>query len=238
MLKMTQQRPAVKTKEEWAAVFAGAKHGHVLWDGNAPDPTNPAHAYTSAHHFVSHAKCFGFFRDGGRILDLGCGNSRFGIVFSEMDVEYEGVEPMAECVEFAKAAFGDYGHMRFHHTPVNSPDYGLSGGVDPVHFKLDYPDEHFTDLIAYSVFTHLQTVPVAYNYMNEIRRVLRPGGKLFISWYRSPPDKKADPYIGRSVYNEWDIMNMMWGFSFDCTYGGHTGLYYDQWGMFCTRVRG
>jgi SAM-dependent methyltransferase len=231
MLKL--KKIANKTKEEWAKIFSKACHGHILWNGNAPDPSNPIHAYDTAHNFVSHAIHLGFFNKGNHILDLGCGNGRFGICFSEMDVTYEGVEPMKECVDFCKEAFFDYPHLNFNHTPVNSPDYGLSGNVEPLNFKLNYPDSFFDDVICYSVFTHLQTLDVAKNYIKEIKRVLKPNGNLFITFYRSPPNKSADPYFGRTVFNEWDILTILNGFDCLFSYGGHTDKFYDQWGMFC-----
>lgn len=223
----------IKSQENWVKIFSEAKYGHTLWDGNAPDPDNPIHAYNSAHHFVSHARSLGFFRPKSKILDLGCGNGRFAIVFSEMNVKYEGIEPMKECVNFCKGAFREYPHLNFHHTPVNSPDYGLTGDQPPNHFTLDYPNDFFSDIICYSVFTHLQTLEIAQHYMQEMKRVLRPNGNLFITFYRSPPNKAADSYAGRTVYNEWDIMTMLKQFDVLYSYGGHEDKFYDQWGLFC-----
>ncbi len=225
-----------KSKEDWAKIFANAKFGHVLWDGNVPNPSNPVYAYTTAHHFVNTAKQFGMFVNNNVILDLGCGNGRFGIVFSEMPVQYKGIDPMQECIQFCQYAFNDYSNLEFKHCPLNSPDYGLSGTINPIDFKIPYNDNQFDDVIVYSVFTHLQTLPVAQNYINEIVRVLKPNGRLFSSWYRSPPDKLHNSFAGRSVYNEWDIMNMMNKFKILFTYGGHTGHYYDQWGMFAQKL--
>jgi ubiquinone/menaquinone biosynthesis C-methylase UbiE len=223
----------IKTKEEWADIFAEAKHGHVLWDGNAIDPTNPTHAFNTAQNFVAHSKHLGFFKEGDRILDLGCGNGRFAIAFSEMKVEYEGVEPMKECVDFCKKAFIDYDHIKFYHTPINSPEYGLYGETSMIDFKLDYTDHYFNNIICYSVFTHLKTLDIAKNYIKEIKRLLKKDGNLFITFYRSPPNKSADEFIGRTVYNEWDIMTMLNNFEIIYSYGGHTSEYYDQWGLFC-----
>lgn len=231
MIKMVVNR----TKEEWARVFSQAKHGHILWDGLHENPTNPEHAYVTAYEFVDFAKINGMFLNGSRILDIGCGNGRFGIPFSEMNVSYDGIEPMQECVDFCKFAFSQFKNLRFHHTSIKNPEYGpgLVGQINPENFKIEFSDNTFDDVIAYSVFTHLQTLPIAENYIKEIKRVLKPGGKFFVTWYRSPPDKSPDSYAGRSVFNEWDIMNLLKGFSFIRSYGGHSGEFFDQWGIFC-----
>jgi SAM-dependent methyltransferase len=220
-----------KTKEEWAQVFSLAKHGHVLWDGRADDPSNPELAYTTAWEFVDFVKEYGFFKQNDKVLDLGCGNGRFAICFSEMKVEYTGLDPMKEQIEFCKLAFSQYPNLRFHHIDVRNEHFNPKGSVPPDEFRFPFPDNYLDDVIAYSVFTHLQSLEVAQQYMKEIKRVLKMGGRLFITWYRSPPDKSPTDYVGRTVYNEWDIMSMLNGFQCLFSYGGHSGDFYDQWGL-------
>ncbi len=226
----------LKPYPNWTETFRHAKHGHTLWDGNAPDPHNPAHAATTAWRFYNHAAHLGFFKDGGTILDLGCGNGRFGIPLSDKQVQYVGIDPVKECVVFAQWAFRDFSHLRFEFADIWNEVFNPKGAVKPENYKIPFPDGHFSDLICYSVFTHLQHLHVAQNYMSEIKRVLKPGGKLFVTWYRSPPDSGADKNVGRTVYNEWDIMTMMNGFSVEFSYGGHSGKFYDQWCLFCTKL--
>lgn len=225
-----------KSKEEWKQIFSNAKDGHILWDGNATNPSDPEHAYTSAHRFVNHAKYLGFFRPSNKSLDLGCGNGRMGIALSEIELEYQGLDPMLPCIEFAKTAFQDFPTMYFNHQDILNSVSNPTGAIRPEYYKLPFPNDYFDDVICYSVFTHLERFEVALNYMSEIKRVLKSGGKFFITCYRSPPDPK--PYIGveRTVYLESDIMNMLNGFQFMFTYGGHKSEYYDQWGLFCTKV--
>jgi SAM-dependent methyltransferase len=225
-----------RTQEQWVKDFSQAKHGHILWDGKAEDPYNPIHAYNSAHKFVNWAKNFGFFKDGNRILDLGCGNGRFGIPFSEMNVQYTGIDPMREQILFCNKTFKDYNHLRFIHCDVRNAVFNQKGSVPPEQYQFPFPDGTVDDVIAYSVFTHLQTLPVAQHYISEIKRVLKVGGKFFCTWYRSPANPAPDDNVGRTVYNEWDIMSMMSGFTCQFCYGGHTDLFYDQWGMFCTKA--
>lgn len=225
-----------KSKAQWAEVFAGAKHGHILWDGRAENPYDPALAHSTAHEFVDFAKTLGMFKPGNKILDLGCGNGRFCIPFSGMSVEYTGLDPMREQILFCVDAFKEYPHLKFRHIDVYNECFNPKGSVPIDEYQFPFPDGHLDDVIAYSVFTHLQTVAAARRYMGEIRRVLKPGGRLFVTWYRSPPDPTATHAVGRTVYNEWDIMSMMNGFTYTLTYGGHTGEFYDQWGMFAVKA--
>lgn len=227
-----------KTKEEWAATFVNAKHGHILWDGRAANPYAPELAYTTAFEFVDFAKTFGMFKEGNKILDLGCGNGRFCIPFSTMNVEYTGLDPMREQILFCQSTFASYPRLKFAHIDVKNEVFNPAGSVPVEQYQFPFPNGYLDDVIAYSVFTHLQTLSAAQSYMREIKRVLKPGGKLFITWYRSPPDPKPNDYVGRTVYNEWDIMTMMNGFNYSFTYGGHNSQndYYDQWALFCVKA--
>jgi SAM-dependent methyltransferase len=228
-----------KSKEQWKKIFSDATNGHILWDGKAENPYDSDHAYTSAHRFLEHALYLGFFRTGNKVLDLGCGNGRLGISLSDLDIEYQGLDPMLPCIEFAKKAFEDFPKMHFNHQDIHSAISNPTGTIKPEYYKLPFPDDYFDDVICYSVFTHLERLEVALNYMSEIKRVLKDGGKFFITCYRSPPD--PNPYSGgeRTVYLESDLMNMLSGFQFLYTYGGHVDKkqeYYDQWGLFCTKL--
>lgn len=225
----------MRTKEEWVQAFRGAKHGHVLWDGHAADPTNPELAYSTAHEFVNTASSLGFFKDGNTILDLGCGNGRFGICFAEKPVRYVGVDVVKECIDFCQDVFGEFVNMKFLHLDVWNEVFNPRGKIVPITFKLPFRDECFDDIIVYSVFTHLQTTKVAKHYMKEVWRVLKPGGKFFSSWYRSPPNPESTD-VGRTCYKESDILSFLQGFSFEYTYGGHSDMFYDQWALFGTKL--
>jgi SAM-dependent methyltransferase len=226
-----------KTQEQWGLVFSHAKHGHIMWDGRATNPYDPTLAYSTAWEFIKFAKEQGFFKEGNKILDIGCGNGRFCIPFSEMKVDYTGIDPMREQIKFCDFAFADYPHLKFVLADIQNDVFNPKGSVPAEQYRFPFPDNYLDDTIAYSVFTHLQTLPVAQNYMKEIKRTLKPGGHFFVTWYRCPPDPVADSNVGRTVYHEWEIMTMMNGFEILISYGGHTGEFYDQWGMFCRKLQ-
>lgn len=226
-----------KSKEEWIEIFSHAKDGHILWDGNAPDPYNPEHAYEGSHNFVKHATYLGFFKRGSHILDLGCGNGRFGIALSDLDVFYEGIDPMQPCIEFCKVAFQGMDRFHFQYADIYNAVSNPNGQVKPDNYVIPFADNQFDDVICYSVLTHLEKLSVAKHYMSEIKRVLKPNGRFFVTCYRSPPDPTPDTNINRTVYAESDILNLMQGLNILHTYGGHSGQFYDQWALFCEKRR-
>lgn len=222
------------TKEEWVERFAEAKHGHVLWNGWAKDPYNPEHAYTSSHEFYKHARRHGFFKTGSSTLDLGCGNGRVPIALTEHAVKYVGIDPVQKSIEFCKTAFAEWPDFHFIHMDLKNESFNLEGTLDPGQLTLPFPSFCFDNVICYSVFTHLQDISVATRYIIEILRVLKSGGKLFTSWYRCPPNL-LDRFVGRTVFLERDIMNLLQDFYFNETQGGISTQYYDQWDLFCTK---
>ena len=221
-----------KSKEQYSEIFSNPKDKNTY---------NPEHNYTSSNQFIEHALYLGFFSTGNKVLDLGCGNGRLGISLSnlDLDIEYQGLDPMLPCIEFEKNVFIDFPKMHFNHQDIYSAISNPTGTIKPEYYKFPFPDNYFDDVICYSVFAHLERFEVALNYMSEIKRVLKDGGKFFITCYRSPPDPKPYSSGERTVYLESDIMNMLSGFQFLYTYGGHVNQkqeYYDQWGLFCVKL--
>lgn len=226
----------MKSKEEWTKLFSKAKHGHILWDGNHPDPKNPIHVHRKSHETVNNLSRFGFFQEGASVLDLGCGNGRLCVALTEKAIKcYVGMDAMKESIDFCKETFADYAkRFAFKHMDVYNEYANPKGSVQPEHMSLPFTDEAFDNIVVYSVFTHLQNLPAASRYMSELRRVLKKGGKLFTTWYRSPPNP-ATTEVGRTVYPEWEIMTLLSGLKFDYTYGGHSPDFFDQWGVVATK---
>jgi SAM-dependent methyltransferase len=225
----------IRSRQQWAEIFSHAKHGHILWDGWAPDPYAPDHAYVSAYRDVETAVAWGMFKPRNKVLDLGCGNGRLEIALADMDLEVVGIDPMAPCIDFCKWAFDGYWNCEFLFADIWNEVFNPTGAVKAEEYTIPYPDAYFDDVQAYSVFTHLQTVEAASRYMNEIWRVMKPGGKFFSSWYRSPPNPETND-VGRTAYKESDILTMLQGFSFEYTYGGHSDKFYDQWALYGTKL--
>jgi len=213
--------------QDWADKFSTLKAGHILWDGTAKNPSDPRLAVTTSRHFCQHVGSFGFLEPGNHILDVGCGNGRLCIGLTEYDITYEGFDTEKPCIDFCNTTFADYPQFKFQYVDVAA--YSNAKGQTPAsQFIFPYEDNSFDTVIVYSVFTHLCDYESADNYMKQIKRVLKPGGKIFCTWYRSPPNPATD-FFGRTTYYEAQIMNLMQGFWALQTYGGHSTKYFDQW---------
>ncbi len=104
-------------------------------------------------------------RDGMSLIDLGCGSGRLAWALGQaMRIDYLGIDIVQALLDYAK---------------TRSPStyrYVLNRTLD-----IPAPDASADMVAAFSVFTHLLHAET-YLYMEDIKRVLRPGGRLVFSF--------------------------------------------------------
>ena len=146
-----------------------------------------------ADNFVEQGRDFSDFliEHGGvtpasTVLDIGCGLGKHAIHLAEYlkpDGRYEGfdVEPLS--IEWCQRAITTrHPHVRFRHVAVQSRMYYPDGAGQASKFKFPYGDDRFDLAFLASVFTHMFHDDVR-NYIGEIARVLKPGGKCIATGY-------------------------------------------------------
>ena len=104
-------------------------------------------------------------RDGMRLVDLGCGSGRAAKGVSErVQIEYLGIDIVPKLLDYAASVCPK--HYRF-----------------KCHRELSIPaDDASADMLcAFSLFTHLLHEE-SYVYLQESFRVLKPGGKVVMSF--------------------------------------------------------
>jgi SAM-dependent methyltransferase len=75
--------------------------------------------------------------------------------------------------------------------------YNPAGTIPPAAFVFPYSDQSFDFVILSSVFTHMLTGDVE-QYLGEIARVLRPGGRVFVTLFLLNAESLALQEGGRS----------------------------------------
>lgn len=121
-----------------------------------------------------------------RVLDVGCGLGRVTWPLAQYlgpAGTYDGIDAVAAYHEWTTTHLGlDRERFRFHLADIYSSFYNPGGSIRPEEFRFPWPDATFTLSIATSLFTHLSPAATV-NYLQEIARVLVPGGRLFASFF-------------------------------------------------------
>ena len=101
-------------------------------------------------------------RSGWKALEIGCGPGRLIRPMSRHFVEIHGVDVSEEMIALAREKLHDIPNAQVH----------SSDGASLTRFE----DESIDFIYSYAVFQHIPAREVVYQYLREIRRVLKPGG--------------------------------------------------------------
>lgn len=142
----------------------------------------PAVALEFLGYFIQRAG----LEPGDAVLDIGCGVGRmaYGLAYYlGAQGRYEGFDPMPALIAWAD------GHLtprrprfRFTHVDLYNRYYNPRGRVRPESFAFPHADDTFDLAISTSVFTHVPGREVR-RYLDEIHRVLRPGGRCLATCF-------------------------------------------------------
>ncbi len=139
------------------------------------------------------------------VLDIGCGTGRFAQYLcgrpSFFAGRYRGFDVDERAVRWAQRHVAEPGRdVQFSHVDVANGHYNPAGAQAPESLRFPYPDSDFDFAFAMSVFTHLLR-PATANYLREVARVLRPGGRALLSFVFADPAQDAlDPIAADRLY--------------------------------------
>ena len=117
------------------------------------------------------------------VLDVGCGQGRMARpMTSFLTGRYEGFDIDKSGIEWCQAQYEDVPNFTFHHADVFNARYNKTGQVAAKAYRFPFEDNSFDRVFLTSVFTHMFKEDVE-NYLTEITRVLKPGGKCLVTWF-------------------------------------------------------
>ncbi len=109
---------------------------------------------------------------GERVLDLGCGNGRLRKIFTEQGIApgaYFGLDISEKLLRIAKENYPD--------------DYFFRGDFGK---NLPFGADQFDVISAIASFHHLLSKKEQKTFFQEVFRILKPGGRLFLTTWKLP----------------------------------------------------
>lgn len=119
------------------------------------------------------------------VLEIGCGPGKIAVPIAKRLTtgRFIGQDISTECIQWCAANISAaYPRASFVHADIQNDMYNPHGVESPATYRLPVDDGSVDRIILFSVFTHLFESGVQ-NYMREMRRVLKPNGRVLASWF-------------------------------------------------------
>jgi SAM-dependent methyltransferase len=218
MVPFNSRRVLPPTLRRWGRTAYEVARGNVLdaadWaTGRHPPPLTPPrrlwHLVTSSNNdfHQSGASLREFLVANGlqpdhRLLDVGCGIGRLAVALTgylSPPGAYDGFDIMPVAIRWCRRITMRHPNFRFRLVDLKSDRYRPSGTEPASEFVFPYPDAAFDVVVLSSVFTHMLPADMR-NYLTEIARVMKPGGRCVISYYLMTPDRRVTTSEGRGAF--------------------------------------
>ncbi|MFN4260428.1 MAG: class I SAM-dependent methyltransferase [Gemmataceae bacterium] len=138
------------------------------------------------------------------VLDVGCGIGRMAIPLTgylSSAARYEGFDIVPRGIQWCQEHITPcYPNFHFQWIDLYNQAYHPNGSIAPHRFCFPYADQSFDFVLLTSVFTHLLPAELE-NYLFEIARVLKIGGRCFATFFLLNPEARERIRLGKSAFD-------------------------------------
>lgn len=157
----------------------------------------------------------GQLRTRDQVLDVGCGLGRMAVPLTQyldLNGTYWGFDVEPSGIYWCQTRIAKrYPQFHFTLAQVRNRMYNPRGHILPETYRFPYEDQKFEFQFATSVFTHMN-ISATLRYIEEIGRVLKPGGRSFNTFFLINAESLACIQHRRSsqafryqVHDSWTI---------------------------------
>jgi SAM-dependent methyltransferase len=142
-------------------------------------------------------------RPDHRVLDVGCGVGRIAVALTghlNPNGRYEGFDVARQEIAWCRKQISSrFPGFRFQVADVHNLTYNPKGGTRASAYRFPYDDESFDLVVLASVFTHMLSRDME-RYVMEVARVLKRGGRCFVSFYLLNDESRKNIGAGTSAF--------------------------------------
>jgi len=173
---------------------------HLMHDG----PIGYREFKDNGEEFMNHYVEIGKLQPDERMLDVACGIGRKTlplVTYLDERGSYYGIDIVKSGIDWCQQKYTTrYPNFEFEHIDVYNRHYNPGGSCQASQYTFPFPDESFDFVVLNSVFTHMLPEEVR-NYVLEIARVLRRGGRSLITFFLLNAESLALIEAGKSSVN-------------------------------------
>jgi SAM-dependent methyltransferase len=141
---------------------------------------------------------------GDAVLDVGCGSGRMALPLTGYLSDrgrYAGFDISEKAIAWCKENITrPHPNFEFEVADIYNALYNPKGKYQSLDFRFPYPDASFNVVFLTSVFTHMFP-PDVEHYLDEIARVLKPGGRCLCTFFLLTDESSALIAAGKGTHN-------------------------------------